>query len=235
MYDVLYAVRSAFSPLLPSAPISCELLIRELHKNRSVSDLQKADLFTRDSLPAGFASTKDQDIAGSSIYDMLCHIDCWFCLNGSFVHSQCPVYTVLFEMWPLRGQRCHRRSSDWDEAVRCCGVEHFLPCLTTVATLLQVNFERRRPFFTRLPKRNAKWRTARRPMESPAVQVKKKEIFTSVMRVGLIKTCLVPVSIALCKGNSTCLTVSNTLFNLEKRRKRQREVNVFFQKLIHII
>ena len=37
--------------------------------------------------------------------------------------------------------------------------------LTTVAILLQVNFERRHPSFTRSLKRNAKWRTVRRPME----------------------------------------------------------------------
>lgn len=82
----------AFSSPLAS-DISCEL-------NRSGSDLQKADLVTRDSLPAGFASTEDQDIAGSSVYDMQRHVDSLCCLKGSFVESHRPVCAVLLKRGP---------------------------------------------------------------------------------------------------------------------------------------
>lgn len=89
-------------------------------------------------------------------------------LEWQFCVKPLPCLYCAFEMWPIWGQRWQRRSSDWDEAWRlwrCCSVQHFVPCLTAVAILLQVNFERRHPSFTRSLKRNAKWRTVRRPME----------------------------------------------------------------------
>lgn len=46
-----------------------------------------------------------------------------------------------------------------------------LLCLTSAAVVLQVNSERKPPSCTRSLKRNAKWRTARRPTESQAAQV----------------------------------------------------------------
>lgn len=65
------------------------------------------------------------------------------------------------ELWP--GKRL------W----RCC-VSSVLSLTTVAVALLQVNSERRRPSFTRSLKRNARSRTARRPTESQADQVKKR-------------------------------------------------------------
>lgn len=60
---------------------------------------------------------------------------CYVILTVDFVWMAvlCTASTVLIEMWPLWGQRWQRRSSDWDEALRHCGVERCLPCLITLA------------------------------------------------------------------------------------------------------
>ncbi len=73
------------SPL--ASDISCEFLIWYENRRRTGVNLtsRRQIYFARDSLPAGFASTKDQDIAGSSVYDMPCHIDCQCSLKRSFV------------------------------------------------------------------------------------------------------------------------------------------------------
>lgn len=82
------------------------------------------------------------------------------------LHSRTDAHALTGEREPLAGCRRPRQEALWEElTVR----PH---SLTTVAPLFQGSFERRRPSFTRSPRRNARWRTARRPTAWPVVQVR---------------------------------------------------------------
>lgn len=135
----------------------------DLNKIRNESDLQKADLFTRDSLLC-FAFAKDQDIAGSSVCDMLCHIDSVL-FERQFCVKPPPLFVLCFwnvtylgskvtakELW-LGGSRAALKTLQ-DAAL--CSMFWPLPPFFFFFLLLQVNFERRHPSFTKSLKRNAK-------------------------------------------------------------------------------
>lgn len=99
---------------------------------------------------------------------MICIIVLKDVLSGSFQRAP-PTSDIL----ACRSRRVVGHKSIPEE-LQSTGWRPFVAsCLTSTAVFLfQVNSERRRPSCTRLPKRNAKWRTVRRPMGWLAAQVK---------------------------------------------------------------
>ena len=158
-----------------TSEISCEFLMwNEIWTRPELNLTSRRQIFSQEILPWLALSLPRTGTLQDHQY-VICYVvltQC--CLNGTFVWSRRPVFSVLLKYDPSRVKGDSKGFwLGWgQEALKRC-----IPHLTTVAFFfffysLQVNFERRHPFFTRLLKRNAKWRTVRRQMELQAVRVR---------------------------------------------------------------